>query len=242
LRYEVDKEIKAAKRRSPLPPRSIRSGLAAPTGVAITTIVAASLALIGLSVLLALGHVHLSLLPTTGDRISVYTSMWQVQAGIAALALPVLIFVIERARDERQAALHTAEVLGRESWSWPIIAFAFVGVARMGIDLTLFSGEQLVFLSDVGVLLLTVLLTLFAYFRVLRVILRPSLLRDRSILLASEKTRDVLLESVRLRIANNKLFQNAATFGVGYWPFGGSEDADHFVLRASGEWTAPFLR
>jgi hypothetical protein len=158
--------------------------------------------------------------------------MWQVQAGIAALALPVLLFVIERSRDERQAALHSAEVLGRESWSFPIIGLSFVVVGRMGIDMSWFSENRLVFLSDVALFLLTLVAAIFAYYRVLQLILSPSRMRDRSIALAQEKTRSVLMRSVRVRIGNNLLAQRLNTFGVGFWPFGTSrrEESQYLVL------------
>jgi hypothetical protein len=158
--------------------------------------------------------------------------MWQVQAGIAALALPVLTFVIERARDERHAALHTAEVLGRESWSFPIIGFSFVVLGRMGVDLAFFSGEPLVFLTDVGLFLVTIFATVFAYYRVLRISLSPSRLRTRSVTLASEKTRSVLRHSVRVRIGDNVLFRELKDIGVGYWPFGSEQDEQYLVLEA----------
>jgi hypothetical protein len=53
-----------------------------------------------------------NLVALEGDRfVAAYTTMWQVQAGIAAVALPVLLFVIELSKDERQAATRSHEVL-----------------------------------------------------------------------------------------------------------------------------------
>jgi hypothetical protein len=128
--------------------------------------------------------------------------------------------------------VHTAEVLGRESWSLPIIGVAFVVVGRMGVDVAYFSHEYLVFISDVLLFLLTIAATLFAYFRVLRIIFSPSRLRDSSIGLAREKTRGVLLRSVRVRIGNNLLFQRLDRNGVGFWPLGSSRERDYIILNA----------
>jgi hypothetical protein len=232
LSYEIYKAERQARRVGPLPPREIRWEIAAPRAQTLRLLGLLFLALLVFSALLSIGHVGVPRLPGPNDRISVFTSMWQVQAGIAALALPVLTFVIERARDERHAALHSAEVLGRESWSFPIIGFSFVVLARMGIDLTLFSGEPLVFLTDVVLFLVTILATVFAYYRVLRITLSPSRLRTRSVALASEKTRSVLLHSVRVRIGDNVLFHQLKDIEVGYWPFGSGHDAEYLVLDA----------
>jgi hypothetical protein len=190
------------------------------------------LTLVGVSVLLSLWNPGVLGLAKSGERISIYTAMWQVQAGIAALALPVLLFVIERSRDERQAAVHSAEVLGRESWSFPIIGLSFAVVGRMGIDMSWFSENRLVFLSDVALFLLTLVAAIFAYYRVLQLILSPSRMRERSIALAQEKTRSVLMRSVRVRIGNNVLVQRLDTFGVSFWPFGTSrrEEPQYLVL------------
>ena len=231
LSYEIHASEKNAKRLTPLPSHAIRSQIAAPRARAVRVLILAFFALLVLSLIASTGDVEVSTLPDEATRLSVFTAMWQVQAGIAALALPVLTFVIERARDERQAALHTAEVLGRESWSFPIIGFSFVVLARMGVDLTFFPDEQLVFISDVLLFLLTVAAALFAYYRVMRVTLSPSLLRARSIALAQEKTRAVLLQSIRVRLGDTILFTRLDALGVGYWPFGSDQDPDYVVLE-----------
>jgi len=232
LSHDIERELRQAKRVGRRPRRSIRSAIAGPSMKTLLVLGSAFTVLVALSLGLHFADAQLPGLPRDGDRISVFTAMWQVQAGIAALALPVLLFVIERSRDERQAALHSAEVLGRESWSFPIIGLSFVVLARMGIDMTWFSGNQLVFVTDLFLFLLTLVGALFAYYQVLQLILSPPRLRDRSIELAKQKTRNVLMQSVKVRIGNNRLFQRLADFGVGWWPFGPTvrDEADYLVL------------
>jgi hypothetical protein len=168
------------------------------------------------------------------DRLAVYTTMWQVQAAIAALALPVLIFVIERARDERLAAIHSAEILGRESLSFLLIGLSFVVLARMGVDLTWFAEIEIVFLTDLLLLCLTLAAAIWAYFSVLRLLFSPSRLKDRSVALAKEKQRAVILQSAKVRIGNNLLFARLAESNIKWWPLGWSESdaARYLVLDA----------
>lgn len=142
LSYEIHPRMAQAE-RSHRPPRMIRSRLAMPSRETLMILAGLLVFLIALSWGLTFVPGHVSALPPLTQRVSVFTTMWQVQAGIAALALPVLTFVIERARDDQQAAAPSAEVLGRESWSFLIIGFSFVVVARMGIDLAFWPNKSL---------------------------------------------------------------------------------------------------
>jgi hypothetical protein len=160
--------------------------------------------------------------------------MWQVEGAVAAFALPILLFVVESSRNERQAALRSAEVLVRESWSFPIIGFSFVVLGRMGVDLSWFPHRRLVFLSDLLLFLLTLGGALYAYQIVLRLIFSPSLLTDRARALAQEKMRRVLTRSVKVRVGNNYLFERLAASNVGYWPLPTKkrEEADFLIIDA----------
>jgi hypothetical protein len=223
----------AAKRTGKLPPWLLRSRLAGPSVKTLQLLGGVFLGLTTLSVLLSPTNPHLGLFGH-GEQISVYTSMWQVQAGISALALPVLVFVIERFRDEPRAALHSSEVMMRESLSFLIIGLSFVVVGRMGVDLAWFSDNRLIFLTDLVLLLLTVAGATFAYFAVLRLIFSPSRLKDRSLVFAKEKQRDVVLVSARVRIGNNLLFARLRESNIDLWPFGTSprQDRQFLILDA----------
>jgi len=179
---------------------------------------------------------HLSFLGpvTAGARLTVFTTMWQVQAGVAAIALPILLFVVEAARDQQRAALPTGEVLIRESVALPIIAFSFLVTVRIGIDLFWFRNRTGVFVLDLVLTAATVVSALYAYQAVLRLNFSPAQMRDRSIALVEEKMRGVLLRSVKVRIGNNFLISQIRAVGISYWPFGAKrrENAEILLLRA----------
>jgi hypothetical protein len=236
LRYDINRRVNAAKRTGSLPHWTVRSALAAPSKKTLSFMGACFAGAVLLSLLLSQLSWSVKGTIPHGDRIAVYTTMWQVQAAIAALALPVLIFVVERARDEQLAALHSAEVLGRESLSFLLIGLSFIVLARMGIDLTWFADEQAVFLTDVLLLCLTLAAAIWAYFSVLRLLFSPSRLKDRSVALAKEKVREVILHSVKVRIGNNVLFSRLAESNIKFWPLGWSDsDATQYLVLDAPE-------
>jgi hypothetical protein len=234
LRYDINRRVRAAKRTGRLPSWTIRSALAGPSHRTLRAMGVVFIALVLLSLVLSRFDWTVPGVAGRSDRLAVYTTMWQVQAAIAALALPVLIFVIERARDERLAAIHSAEILGRESLSFLLIGLSFVVLARMGVDLTWFAEIEIVFLTDLLLLCLTLAAAIWAYFSVLRLLFSPSRLKDRSVALAKEKQRAVILQSAKVRIGNNLLFARLAESNIKWWPLGWSESdaARYLVLDA----------
>jgi hypothetical protein len=92
--------------------------------VVMTLIVLLSAVLALCSLALSYLSWHLGL-PNSTSLGDVYTTMWQVQAGIAALALPVLLFVVERSRDDPRAVFRSPEILLRDSYAYHILAFSF---------------------------------------------------------------------------------------------------------------------
>ena len=144
-----------------------------------------------------------------------FTAMWQVQAGIAAVALPILLFAIELSRDQRQIALRTHEVLIRETWIFPIIVFSIAGTMRIGGDISWF-GKEIVFLFDLLlVFCLTLLFTLFAYFRALALLFNPAKLKTRAMKVAREKMQESLESSIEARLANSILFEKLEDLKLG---------------------------
>jgi hypothetical protein len=234
LSYEIHGPMKQASEKHQAP-RATRSRLAVPSRATIRSLVGLLVGLVGLSIALALIPLHMPGVAATSDRFTVFNTMWQVQAGIAALALPVLTFGIERASNDKQIFARSAEVMGRESWSFLVIGFSFVVVARMGIDLAFFPTKSLVFVTDVALFLVTIAAAVFAYYRVLRLTLSPAMLSRRSMALLRERIRKVLLESIRQRLGNNILFGRLAPLGVTYWPLGGRSNTQYLVLEAQRE-------
>ena len=189
LSATVAKQVRVARKKGVLPRRSLRYALAAPNRAAIPIVLAAVAGSAVLSWLLPDWHLRFLGAVAAGARLNVFTTMWQVQAGVAAIALPILLFVVESARDQQRAALPTGEVLIRESAALPIIAFSFFVTIRIGIDLTWFRSRTGVFLVDVGLTATTIVLALYAYQAVLRLNFSPARLRSSSIALVEEKMR-----------------------------------------------------
>jgi hypothetical protein len=165
---------------------------------------------------------------------SAYTTMWQVQAGITAAAIPILVFIIELARDERQAAMRTHEVLIHDTDIWPLFFFALVGTAKIGADIMLAPTGPLFIIDLVLVLLATMTLTGRAYYRAIRLLLSPVKLRAKAMEIAKRKMAASIDSSIAVRVGSHLLFAAAERLNVGYRPFMPEPHtrADFVVLRA----------
>jgi hypothetical protein len=175
-------------------------------------------------------HVGLPQGPALGD---LYTAMWQVQAGIAALALPVLLFVVERSRDDPRAVFRSPEVLLRDSYAYHIMAFSFMVVAHIGLDIAWFGSSRTVVLLDLVLVGATLLLAMYAYFKVVQLIMSSSLLRDRSIVLAKERLADAAWRTSRRLKGAERLRKEFDAIGVDLWIFEDIDPANQFTVSIS---------
>lgn len=139
-----------------------------------------------------------------------FLTILQVQGTIAAVALPLLIVVIEFSKDDRYVLVKRPEVLMRESWVFPIIAFALLGVAKIGLDIVFFLNELVFWLDIFLVLIGTVIFTIVAYARMLSALLNPRKMKKGSVKLIMNMVERQLDKTMRLRIARN-LFSDAIT-------------------------------
>jgi hypothetical protein len=173
-----------------------------------------------------------------GDTLStVYTAMWQVQATIAAVALPILLFVIQLSTDQRQAATRSHEVLIRHTWILPILVYSLMGTIRIGVDI-LWYPRPVVFLVDfVLILIPTILLALSACVSTLHLLFSPVKMKAHALQVVRENITQSLDASIGLRLANNLLFGTLKPLNVGFWPFSldRSEANQYAILRASRE-------
>jgi hypothetical protein len=172
---------------------------------------------------------HLGL-PKGTSLSDLYTTMWQVQAGIAALALPVLLFVVERSRDDPRAVFRSAEILLRDSYAYHILAFSFVVVGHIGLDLAWFGSSRSVVLLDLVLVGLTLLLAMYAYFKVVQLIMSSSLLRDRSVALAKERLADAAWRTGRRLKGADLLQKEFDDLGVNRWVFETEDEAEQFTV------------
>lgn len=177
----------------------------------------------------------LILIRTEGTLRDFFLTMWQVQGAVAAVALPLLIVVIQFSRDLRQAATRRPEALIQETWVFPIIVFALAGTARLGMDIVLFNSEPVFWADFFLVFLATLSLTVLAYVRMLSVLLSPLRMKKSSMRVVRNKMNSQLDQTIEERVANMILFGKLGDMGMEYWPYspGPEEEERYIVLRTS---------
>jgi hypothetical protein len=195
--------------------------------IALIVVLLAVLALCSVALSYLSWHLGLPRGASIGD---LYTTMWQVQAGIAALALPVLLFVVERSRDDPRAVFRSPEILLRDSYAYHIMAFSFVVVGHIGLDLAWFGSSPPVLLLDLVLVGLTLVLAMYAYFKVVQLIMSSSLLRDRSIALARERLADAAWRTSRRLEGGELLRREFESLGVNPWVFETEDEATQLTI------------
>lgn len=135
-------------------------------------------------------------------------TLWSVQIGITAVIVPVTIFVIGLARDERELATRTSAVLVRESWIVPIVTFSLLVTVYFSWYLATGSVSQSGVLYILLLVSLTVFLAIFLYYKVMHLLLNTSELRRKSTALLKEKMRRTVEEAIRERVGNNILLKS----------------------------------
>ena len=156
-------------------------------------------------------------------------TLWQVQAAIAAFAMPVLLFVIELARDDEAAARRTAEVLIRDTLAFPITATVLV--LSLLVPLVGLSGRPSSGLPAAIILLaVTIALVVFAYWRVLSLLFDREQLRDKSVRLLVARLEASMDEVISLRICANVLVNRAAKSGLEYSVLGEAASNPEFAV------------
>jgi hypothetical protein len=173
--------------------------------------------------------------PSEGGAVDSFAALWQVQATVAAIALPLLGFVMQVAGERGQTAARTHEVLTRRSWIFPIAVFALLGTCFIGFSALWIRGSVSIAVSY-GWFVLSVVLALFAYYRSLACLFDPSLLRAEALALTKERMSRSLGMSVCRRRANNRLVEAIRDLNGEYMPFVGDAD-DWFVVPLDPEVT-----
>lgn len=153
----------------------------------------------------------------------VVESEWQVQAAIAAAALPILGLIIQLAGDQGQVAARTPEVLMRSSWAFILVALSLIGTLLIGWS-TVFLPQSVAQWVARAILVLTVAGTLFAYYRSLTTLANPLRVREVANEIARSRIRESVRESAARRIANNRVLAALPALGVEYYPISISDD------------------
>jgi uncharacterized membrane protein len=137
--------------------------------------------------------------------LSFFSTLWQVQAGIAGAALPFLLLVIEFSKDETYATLRSSEVLIRRTFIFPVTSIALAGAIKIGFD-TLWYATPGMFALDLSIFVLTSFGTLYAYARAMQLMSSRTGMRREALLVLKERVGDSLDTSIDTRIGNNILF------------------------------------
>jgi hypothetical protein len=166
---------------------------------------------------------------------SLFPTLWGAQVGLAAAAIPVLIFIIELSKDEKTSAMRSAEVLIRETWVFPITMYTLIGSLKFGFDVW---GEitPVVFKIDVSIFVINAGFILWAYYRALFLMFNRTAMKKKSIALLKEKMAESIDYSADTRVGNNILAKSIEQMDIRYDPWGvGRTDPENFYVLSTPE-------
>jgi hypothetical protein len=164
------------------------------------------------------------------------SGIWQVQIALSVAALPILIFIIELTKDERLAATKSSEVLIRETLIFPIILLCFFIAFKIGLDIFFSKNSKATLIVNLVLFSLSIILTIYAYYKALNIMFSPSILHNKSIKLMKEKMKDSVIQSAEIRVGNNILFKKFREIGIDYQPFSLDRlEKEQFYIIASSK-------
>lgn len=149
-----------------------------------------------------------------------FRSLWQVHSAIVALSIPLLILLVEQAHSKTIIATSVGNALMSECRVVLITSFSMGSVILIGL--------AAVYLTDDSVLLLglvtsalTILFITSGYWRAMRLLLSPTLLRERSVEVAKRRLATSMSDAFVRRWMNVEMIRrlepwNAANIGLAY--------------------------
>ena len=206
-----------------------RASLVTPSPVAVAA--SAGVVLCAVAIEVVLGTIH----PPgriNGDFATVYTTLWQAQTALAGLALPILVFIIELAKDDTNAFAPTSEVLVRRTIVFPSIAFVLLSSAAFVVGAYWFPGT-VTYIIGAALLAGAVGLTLLAYYRALTLLFQRTTLKRASTDVLTERFTASIDRHARVRMGANLVLRAAERLGVRYSAIGPRrQDSRFLVLEA----------
>jgi hypothetical protein len=174
----------------------IRNALWAEESAAPTYVVAATA--LGLALLLSIVFTSWtpSVLPARApdDPAATMMAMWQVHAAVVALAVPLLVLLIEQARSRAVIATSAGPALVSRSAIVFTTAFSLGAVIEIGVVTLYFQSDGAV-LTSFLVACLSVLLIIWAYASALSLLLSPTRLRAQSLRLLERRLRASMMQA-----------------------------------------------
>jgi hypothetical protein len=155
--------------------------------------------------------------------------LWQVDAGLVAIALPIVFVVAQQSASmhNSSASLPIAEVLRQETDLLPMLSIAALGLARCGIDSIWFRSD-VVLLIDFGIIFLpTLAMLLLVSSKLFSLSSDPKKLRDKAVEVLLWRLRDAVIESWVFSVGNETLQQrvgNSESLVIRYSPIEFTQD------------------
>jgi hypothetical protein len=169
-----------------------------------------------------------------GDPGGLQQVLWQVDAGLVAIALPVLFLISQHAASlhDDMLGLPVAEVLRSETGMVPILVFAAFGLARVGADAVWFQAQAVLTFDFFAVFLVTLALLGFASLRLFQLATSPLVLKSHAEAHLQARLADAIDDSWAVTRGNDAFVQAieaAEGLTIRYNPFAAAAVDD-------GEW------
>jgi hypothetical protein len=146
-------------------------------------------------------------------------TLWQVQASLAVVALPLLIFAIELAHPQGASAAPSHEVVLRRSLAMPALLSALASTVVIGLGLASFAPDQ-IYRTLLAALAAQVGMTGYVYGQCMRLMLSPSRLRHAAVDVLRERMRYAVTAKASVHADNHRLLASLDDFGIEFNPFG----------------------
>jgi hypothetical protein len=154
-----------------------------------------------------------------------FGNLLQAHITVSGVALPILLFLVEKLQRDEEAIFPRYEVIIRESWLLPGIVFSLVGAIQISIDYFLLPLDAYALAFDSIVFIATVGFLLLAIYQTLRLSFDRGLLKDKGQKLVREKVAVSTQKSIDTRLADGILYSGLTALGITRYPGGVDRDA-----------------
>ena len=143
-----------------------------------------------------------------------YSTLIHVQVALAGAAIPILLFLMGMAREDRALPMAVNEVLVRDTQVLAVLAFGLAGVVHVVLDSVVHSNSVFYRKDLLFVCLWSVLLVAVTYVRTFRLLLQPSELARRSVAALTKKMEKSLRHSATVSIARALVAERLKNMGL----------------------------
>jgi hypothetical protein len=174
------------------------------------------------------------------DPHGLQVALWQVEAAIATVALPIYLVIIQlsgNGADDDVALVSIPEVLRKNTWAEPVLAFSAVSLFRAGVDSLFFKGSAVLIFDFVTIFLATIVVLGASFWKLFVLGSSKAELRELSLQLVELKLDDATDELWVTSQANGLLgedLQVPSRFRMRLLPFASAlvTDEEWLILRS----------